>query len=786
MVLLEASLLLRNYIAFFLKKFREIFYARILAASRPQASYNCERQKLKNLIIVESPTKAKTIKNFLGKEYEVIASKGHIRDLPKHNFGIKIEGQSFLPDYKIEKGHEAVVKEIKALAQKAKTIYIATDEDREGEAIGYHISHAIDKDPTTLPRIVFHEITQNAIKHALGTPRSINMDMVNAQQARRLLDRIVGYRLSPLISSKIQKGLSAGRVQSSALKLIVDREREIRSFVPVTYFTIEALFEKGIEAELIEFEGEKLEKLSIGESKKANEMVKVLQKESWSITGIEHKRRKTSTPPPFMTSTLQQSASSVLGFSPSKTMMAAQKLYEGVMTHQGVMGVITYMRTDSLNIAKEAQEAARSRIKEVYGERYLPKEPKVYTTKFKSAQEAHEAIRPTLIDFTPQLAAQYLKGDELKLYSLIYNRFLASQMNDAEFELQTILLGSSKGVFKVSGRKLIFDGFYRVMGSEDKDKLLPELQKGEALKLEECKANRHETEPPARFSEASIIKTLEALGIGRPSTYAPTISLLAGRDYIRIEKKQIIPEEVAFKVIEVLEAHFTEIVDSHFTATLEEELDEIAESKKDWQKVLWDFYEKFDAKIALGKKNIESQKVAIPTGEMCPKCGAELVRRMSRYGEFVACSGYPKCKYIKPQESSPEQEGEESEEVCEKCGKPMVKKRGRNGEFLACSGYPDCKNTKSLKKSSAPKKVLEVKCPKCGGEIIERSSRRGNFFGCANYPKCDFISSHEPINEKCQKCGGMMAKRTYRKKEVHECIACKDRIEVEERNEEEK
>lgn len=322
---------------------------------------------MKNLIIVESPTKAKTIKNFLGKEYEVIASKGHIRDLPKHNFGIKIEGQSFLPDYKIEKGHEAVVKEIKALAQKAKTIYIATDEDREGEAIGYHISHAIDKDPTTLPRIVFHEITKNAIKHALETPRSINMDMVNAQQARRLLDRIVGYRLSPLISSKIQKGLSAGRVQSSALKLIVDREREIRSFVPVTYFTIEALFEKGIEAELIEFEGEKLEKLSIGESKKANEMVKVLQKESWSITGIEHKRRKISTPPPFMTSTLQQSASSVLGFSPSKTMMAAQKLYEGVMTHQGVMGVITYMRTDSLNIAKEAQEAARWNEKSACG-----------------------------------------------------------------------------------------------------------------------------------------------------------------------------------------------------------------------------------------------------------------------------------------------------------------------------------------------------------------------------------------------------------------------------------
>lgn len=724
---------------------------------------------------MESPTKAKTIKNFLTKDYEVIASKGHIRDLPKHSFGIKVEAGSFTPEYKIEKGHEAVVKEIKNLAQKAKTIYIATDEDREGEAIGFHISHAIGRDPQSLPRIVFHEITKSAIQHALEHPRTINMDMVNAQQARRLLDRIVGYRLSPLISSKIQKGLSAGRVQSSALKLIVDREREIRAFVPVTYFTIEALFEKGVEAELVEFGGKKLEKLSIKEATEAKAMVQALQKESWQIASIEHKNRKTSTPAPFMTSTLQQSASSILGFSPSKTMMLAQKLYEGVMTHQGVMGVITYMRTDSLNIAKEAQESARARIKELYGAKYLPAKPKVYATKSKGAQEAHEAIRPTLVDFTPQLAAQYLKGDELKLYALIYNRFLASQMNDAEFELQTILFSSAQGVFKASGRKLVFDGFYRVLGSEDKDKLLPELKQGERLALEKCEAARHETEPPSRFSEASMIKTLESLGIGRPSTYAPTISLLASRDYIRIEKKQIVPEEVAFKVIEVLEQHFNEIVDSHFTAGLEEELDEIAESKKEWQRVLWEFYEKFDEKIALGKKNIQSQKVTIPTGENCPQCGAPLVKRTSRYGEFVACSGYPKCKYIKPQESTTP---EESEEKCEKCGKPMVRKRGRNGEFLACSGYPECKTTKSLQKSATPKKILEVKCPKCGGEILERSSRRGKFFGCANYPKCDFISAHEPIDERCQKCGGLMSQRTYRKKEVHECIDCKDRIEV--------
>lgn len=732
---------------------------------------------MKNLIIVESPTKAKTIKNFLGNDYEVIASRGHIRDLPKHSFGIKIEKEEFIPEYTIEKAHEAVVKEIKSLANKAKQIYIATDEDREGEAIGYHISCAIDKKPESLPRIVFHEITKGAIKHALENPRTINMDMVNAQQARRLLDRIVGYRLSPLISSKIQKGLSAGRVQSSALKLIVDREREIRAFVPVVYYTIDGLFDGNIEAELVEFGKKKLEKLSIKESSEAIAMVEALKNETWKIDEIEHKKRKTSTPPPFMTSTLQQSASSILGFSPSKTMMSAQKLYEGVMTHNGMMGVITYMRTDSLNIAKEAQDSARKAILERYGKQYLPSKPKIYSTKSKAAQEAHEAIRPTLIDFTPQIAAQYIKGDELRLYTLIYNRFLASQMTDAEFESQTILFSSNEGVFKASGRKLVFDGFYRVIGGEDKDKLLPELKKGENIKFLECKSSRHETEPSARYSEASIIKTLETLGIGRPSTYAPTISLLASREYISIEKKQIIPEDVAFKVIEVLEEHFNEIVDSHFTASLEEELDEIAESKKEWQHVLWEFYKKFDEKIALGKKNIKSQKITIPTGEMCPKCGSELVKRSSKYGEFIACSGYPKCKYIKPDENQETSEQSDSE-PCEKCGKPMVKKRGRNGEFLACSGYPECKNTKSLKEKNIQKKIAEAKCPKCGGEVIERTSKRGKFFGCGNYPKCDFISTYEPINAHCEKCGSLMAKRIYRKKEVHECISCKNKIEI--------
>ncbi|TLD81390.1 type I DNA topoisomerase [Helicobacter sp. MIT 11-5569] len=737
---------------------------------------------MKSLIIVESPAKARTIKNFLGGQYEVIASKGHIRDLPKHTFGIKIENQTFIPEYKIDASHEAVVSELKKLAKKSKEIYIATDEDREGEAIGYHIATAIEKDPQKLPRIVFHEITQKAIEDSLKNPRLLDMDKVNAQQARRLLDRIVGYRLSPLIASKIQRGLSAGRVQSSALKIIVDREKEILNFKPIVYYVIESSFGtsdkkvKGIEAELVEFNGKKIEKLSLQNQAEAKQIVESLKQLNFKIQKIDNKTRKSATPPPFMTSTLQQSASSQLGFSPSRTMQAAQKLYEGVMTHKGSMGVITYMRTDSLNIAKIAQDEARAVIAKTYGKEYVPTKPKIYATKSKGAQEAHEAIRPTLMDFTPQLAAQYLKGDELKLYTLIYKRFFASQMSDAEFESQSLWIASQNALLKANGRKLIFDGFYRVLGNEDKDKLLPLLEVGSAMQLEKCKEERNETEPPARFSEASLIKTLESLGIGRPSTYAPTISLLTSRDYISIEKKQIKPQEVAFKVVELLESHFNEIVDSKFTAHLEEKLDEIAESKQDWQQLLWEFYEPFIQKISEGKTKIQSQKLAIPTGEICPLCGKELVRRSSRYGEFVGCSGYPKCKFIQ-KESNP-QETEENLGECEKCGKPMVKKFGRNGEFLACSGYPKCKNTKALKGAKSQPQTLEgVKCPKCGGEILERMSRRGKFYGCANYPKCDFLANFPPTNHRCPKCQSLMARRTYRNKPVLECIACKERIE---------
>lgn len=733
---------------------------------------------MKYLVIVESPTKARTIKNFLGSAYNVIASKGHIRDLPKHTFGIKIENGEFIPEYKIDISHKEIVNELKKLAKEAQEVYIATDEDREGEAIGYHIAAAIGKNPSNLPRIVFHEITQKAIEDALKNPRHIDMDRVNAQQARRLLDRIVGYRLSPLIASKIQKGLSAGRVQSSALKIVVDREKEILEFKPITYYSIDSIVGKqdkkvSVEAELVEFKGRKIEKLTLQDSTEAQEIVEALKQANFSVEEIEVKRRKTTPPPPFMTSTLQQSASSQLGFSPSRTMQTAQKLYEGVMTHKGSMGVITYMRTDSLNIAKVAQEEARKLIAKSYGKEYLPTKARIYTTKAKGAQEAHEAIRPTLMDFTPQIAAQYLKGDELKLYTLIYKRFLASQMQDAEFELQTVFIVSDVAKLKASGRKLVFEGFYRVLGSEDKDKLLPVFIKQEKVILEECTQSEHQTEPPPRYSEASLIKTLESLGIGRPSTYAPTIALLTSRQYISVEKKQIKPQEVAFKVVELLEGHFNEIVDSKFTANLEEKLDAIAESKQDWQQLLQEFYEPFIQKISEGKAKIQSQKVAIPTGEFCPLCSKELVRRKSRFGEFVGCSGYPKCKFIKKEQTSDAEI--EDFGVCEKCGKAMVKKRSKSGEFLACSGYPECKNTKALPNAQA-KIAIDVKCPKCGGEILERISKRGKFYGCGNYPKCDFIANFPPTKHICQKCGGMMLRREFRKKPVLECIACKERI----------
>ncbi|GAA6837534.1 type I DNA topoisomerase [Helicobacter pylori] len=733
---------------------------------------------MKHLIIVESPAKAKTIKNFLDKNYEVIASKGHVRDLSKFALGIKIDETGFTPNYVVDKDHKDLVKQIIELSKKASTTYIATDEDREGEAIGYHVACLIGGKLESYPRIVFHEITQNAILNALKTPRQIDMSKVNAQQARRFLDRIVGFKLSSLISSKITKGLSAGRVQSAALKLVIDKEREIKAFKPLTYFTLDAYFEPHLEAQLISYKGNKLKAQELVDGKKAQEIKNELEKESYTISSIIKKSKKSPTPPPFMTSTLQQSASSLLGFSPTKTISIAQKLYEGVATPQGVMGVITYMRTDSLNIAKEALEEARNKILKDYGKDYLPPKAKVYSSKNKNAQEAHEAIRPTSIVLEPNALKDYLKPEELKLYTLIYKRFLASQMQDALFESQSVVVACEKGEFKASGRKLLFDGYYKILGNDDKDKLLPNLKENDPIKLEKLESNAHVTEPPARYSEASLIKVLESLGIGRPSTYAPTISLLQNRDYIKVEKKQISALESAFKVMEILEKHFEEIVDSKFSASLEEELDNIAQNKADYQQVLKDFYYPFMDKIEAGKKNIISQKVHEKTGQSCPKCGGELVKKNSRYGEFIACNNYPKCKYVKQTENANNGAKQES---CEKCGGEMVQKFSRNGAFLACSNYPECKNTKSLKNTPNANEIIEgVKCPECGGDIALKKSKKGSFYGCNNYPKCRFLSNHKPINKRCEKCHYLMSERIYRKKKAHECIQCKERVFLEE------
>lgn len=696
----------------------------------------------KNLIIVESPAKAKTIGNFLGKEYEVIASKGHIRDLPKSSFGIKIENDEFIPEYRITSDHSVLVKELKEKAKGAKEIYLATDEDREGEAIAYHIAKAIGKDENVLPRIVFHEITKNAIENALKNPRKLDMNSVNAQQTRRLLDRIVGYKLSPLLGQKIQRGLSAGRVQSAALKIIVDREKEIRAFVPLEYFSIDMIFQKDLNAELVEFDKAKIEKLTLTNKDRAKLVFEACKNENYAISDIESKERKIAPPPPFMTSTLQQSASNRLGFNPKKTMMIAQKLYEGVNTHEGVMGVITYMRTDSLNLAKEAVENARKFIQANFGKDYLPSKANVYTTKTKGAQEAHEAIRPTNLSFTPEIAAKFLDKDELKLYTLIYNRFLACQMSPAISQTQNVFVKNDRAVFKISGRKILFDGYYKVYGDMDKDKILPNFKIGENLKIQNLEMNSHFTEPPSRYSEAGLVKKLESLGIGRPSTYAPTISILTSRDYVKIDKKQLIPSDVAFNVTEVLEKNFSDIVDSKFTSNLENTLDEIAEDKADWQETLKEFYYPFMRKIEEGKTKIASQKTVTKLGESCPDCGGELAIRKGRFGEFVACLNFPKCKYSRNLKN-------------------------------------ESKNEAEVSVSKAKAKGIGITCPSCKeGEIVERLSKRGKFYGCSAYPKCNFISKYKPSDEKCEECGENLVIKELKKGTFLECLKCKIKKEI--------
>lgn len=733
---------------------------------------------MKSLIIVESPTKAKTIESFLGKRYKVIASKGHIRDLPKSTFGIKEEEDGTLtPKYSIsrtsknkkEETPADIVRKIKKYAKDADKIYIATDEDREGEAIGYHIAVAINLDPEIVPRIVFHEITKSAIQKALKNPRKLDLNSINAQQTRRMLDRIVGYKLSPLLSSKIQKGLSAGRVQSSTLKIIIDKEREINSFKKEEYWTIKAIFEKNIESSIYIFKDIKLNKVSINDEKEAKNIVSSIKKDSFIVNSIEKKKRVAKTNPPFITSTLQQVASTKFGFSLKKTMTIAQKLYEGVKTDKGVFGVITYMRTDSFNISQESIKEAREYIKIEFGKEYVPSNPKKYITKKKRAQEAHEAIRPTTINFAPIIANKFLSDDELKLYTLIYNRFIASQMNDAQLETQTILFSGKETVFKALGKKLVFDGFYKILGYEDSNTLIKNIKKNQKVNLDKLDDKQNWTEPPARYNPASIIKKIEDLEIGRPSTYAPTIANLETRKYIKIDKKRIFMTEIGTTVIEILEKHFSDIVDSNFTSNMEDNLDKIAYENIDWQKILQDFYKSFMEKIKEGQEKIISLKIATPTGKFCPDCKEELYLKKGRFGEFIACSGFPKCKYTANTDFKAKPKPEMTDKICIKCSKFMVIKDSKRGKFLACSGYPKCRNTKPL----IPERILDIPCPYCGKALLEKNGVKSIFFGCEDYPDCRFISKTEPIDKKCPKCKTNMTYRELKTGNFHKCLSKK-------------
>ncbi|MBI2451342.1 MAG: type I DNA topoisomerase [Parcubacteria group bacterium] len=677
------------------------------------------------LVIVESPTKAKTISRFLGKDYRVESSYGHVRDLPKSKIGVDVE-HNFIPKYIIPAKAKKHVKELKEAAEESENIILATDEDREGEAIAWHLAKALGLDEVktkkekekTIERIVFHEITKSAIENALKHSREIDMNLVNAQQGRRILDRLVGYELSPFLWKKVAKGLSAGRVQSVAVRLIVEREEEIKNFQPEEYWTIAALLkpkkdEITIEALLIKIDDKVLEKFAIKTKNEAENILKNLANRNWLIAKIEKKEINKSPSPPFSTSTLQQEAWAKYHFSAKQTMMLAQQLYEGVeIGEEGTTGLITYMRTDSLNIAESAQESAEAYIKKEMGENYWRK--RLYKTKSKTAQEAHEAIRPTEAIRTPESVQKYLDSRQFKVYDLIWRRFVASQMSDAVFSNTHYDIEAKNDVdkklhiFRASGSIIKFDGFLKIYPSKKEEIILPELKEKDELKLLELKPLQHFTEPPARYSEASLIKTLEKNGIGRPSTYAPTLSTIQERGYVqKNDQKRLAPTEMGILVNKILVQHFPKIVDLEFTAQMEEGLDKIAEGEIKYETLLNDFYGPF-------KKNLEE-------------------------------------KY---EEVKKEKIEEKTEEVCEKCGKPMVIKMSRFGKFLACTGFPECRNAKPIKNT------IGLKCLKCEkGEIVKKRTRKGKFFyGCSRYPECDFALWDEPTGQKCPQCGSLLVK----------------------------
>ncbi len=671
-----------------------------------------------NLVILESPSKAKTVKKYLGDGYDVIASTGHIIDLPKSKMGVDIEND-FAPQYVNMKDKSEIIKELKKRAKSSDIVYLATDPDREGEAIAWHLSHLLNIDENAPVRVTFSEITKSGIQAGMSNPRKIDTDVVDAQQARRILDRIVGYKLSPFLWKKVRRGLSAGRVQSVAVRLIVDRENEIRSFQSQEYWSVDAKFiaassKRAFSAKLAEVDGEKIE---IANEKQANDILNRLVGADYVVTNLKKSQRKKQPAPPFTTSTLQQEASRKLSFQARRTMKAAQELYEGVeVPGMGAVGLITYMRTDSLRISDEAKAAAAELIKELYGEDYLPEKPRNYRSK-NNAQDAHEAIRPTTVTLTPDKLKSTLTTDQYKLYKLIWERFMASQMQNAVMDTVSVDIDAAGCLFKASGYSVKFDGFTKLYeesrdGDNEQGGALPVITKGEKLKAKEVKGNQHFTQPPARYNEASLIKELEENGIGRPSTYAPTISTILDRHYVERESgNQIKPTALGEVITELLKSHFDNIVDVKFTAKMETELDNIEKGTVDWVQILKNFYGRFAKTLEKAENDMEGKRVKVPD--------------------------------------------EPTDIVCEECGKNMVIKIGPYGKFLGCSGFPECKCTKKI--------VTETKgsCPVCGKKMLAKKSKKGKpFFGCENYQTCNFMTWDTPIEDKCPDCGKTLFKKT--------------------------
>lgn len=724
--------------------------------------------KGKHLVVVESPAKAKTIERILGPDYKVMASMGHLRDLPKRTMGVDIEN-GFTPEYVNSTDRANVIKDLQKAANQCCDILLATDPDREGEAISWHLSKLLDVNPEDKVRIAFHEITPPAIREAIKDPEPIDLDRVDAQQARRVLDRLVGYKLSPWLWRQVYRGLSAGRVQSVATRLICEREEEIRAFVPVEYWTIEAMYKteknESFKAKLIQIDGKDAE-LHHGEETDA--AVKGIEGKEAEVTAVTKSRKQRKTKPPYTTSTMQQDAVNKLNFSSKKTMMLAQNLYEGVeIPGHGHVGLITYMRTDSTRISDEMIKQVRPYISETYGEDYLPAKPNVFS-KSKEAQDAHEAIRPTSLSFPPSALTGILSRDQLRLYTLIWNRFIASQMAPQIQQSTSATLQCGIYTLKATGVHVLFDGFTIMQPSKKKDSeesdFLPPLKKGDIVKNTKVNGEQHFTAPPPRYTEASLIKTLEEKGIGRPSTYAPILDTIQKRRYVTKENKQFVPTEVGFKVTELLKKYFEGIINVDFTANLENWLDKIAEGKATYKKVMTDFYKVFAAELA--SANVEAEKDKKENQEVsdvtCEKCGAKMIVKMGRYGKYLACPNYPNCKNIKPY-SLAEGPEEVSEVKCDACGTLMVYRTGPYGRYLKC---PSCGANKAI--------VIDtgIVCPKCHeGHMVQRRSHRGRiFYGCSRYPKCDMALWNEPINQFCETCGAIMTKKTYKTgKEVISC-----------------